>query len=288
MGDPLDRLALSSAHPRWVVDIYAAALAGTDELEAALLADDERPRTHLAARPGRIERAELLAAAGPAATAGRWSPYAVHLAGGEPGALRAVRDGRAGVQDEGSQLCALALHRAAPAGLLVDLCAGPGGKAALLAGLRPRLLAVEQSAHRAALVRGSGIGPVVQGDGRTAPLRPGSAAAVLVDAPCSGLGALRRRPEARWRKRPDDLPALIARQRSLLDAALRLVRPGGVVGYVVCSPHLGEAVVAARPGVRQLDAVAAAGLPGPGGRLQLWPHRHGTDALSLTLLQRQD
>ena len=111
---------------------------------------------------------------------------------------------------------------------------------------------------------------------------------VLVDAPCTGLGALRRRPEARWRRRPDDVPALATLQRELLAAALRLTRPGGVVAYVTCSPHPAEtsAVVA---GHELLDARGA--LPGiehlgSGPTAQLWPHRHGTDAMFLALVRR--
>lgn len=295
-SDPWQRLALEHAHPRWIVDEFAAALAGDlEETARALAADNVAAPVHLVARPGRIERAELLGQAGARARPGRWSDFAVILGGGDPGRLAAVRDGRAAVQDEGSQLVAVALHRSAPPGLRIDLAAGPGGKAALLAGLggsQSRLLGLEPSAHRAALVRRSGVA-VVRGDGRQPPIAPGSAAAVLLDAPCTGLGALRRRPEARWRRQPADLAALTVLQRELLSAALRLVPVGGVVGYAVCSPAVAEADPGSLPGTSRLDAVAAAGLPaGQGfeagdGRLQVWPHRHGGDGLSLVLYRRE-
>jgi len=218
------------------------------------------------------------------------------------------------VQDEGSQLVALALTRVPVDGdghRWLDLCAGPGGKAALLGGLVAieggTLDAVEPAEHRAELVRRAVDGlPVAVhvADGRSAPLPDAAFDRVLVDAPCTGLGALRRRPEARWRRRPEDVAELTRLQRELLTAALRHVRPGGVVAYITCSPHLAETVgvvaaVSRRRGkqaadgegiaVEQLDARAY--LPdvpdlGPGPAVQLWPHRHGTDAMFLALLRR--
>jgi 16S rRNA (cytosine967-C5)-methyltransferase len=124
----------------------------------------------------------------------------------------------------------------------------------------------------------------------------GSADRVLLDAPCSGLGALRRRPEARWRRQPSDLPGLTRLQGELLDAAVRLLRPGGVLAYVTCSPHLAETLVPVADALRrhpELEPVDARpllpGVPdlGPGPAVQLWPHRHGTDAMHLALLRRR-
>jgi len=289
-------LAVRTAHPEWIVQAFADALGGDlDETERALRADDERPRTHLVAWPGRSTRAELLEAGG--GEPGPYSPYAIRMAGGDPAALSAVRERRAGVQDEGSQLCALALAAApldGPDAHWLDLCAGPGGKAALLAALAAERGAVleanERREHRAELVRRvtSPWGVTVRvGDGREHPGRPGGYDRVLVDAPCTGLGALRRRPEARWRRRADDLAELTALQRELLTAALQLVRPGGVVAYVTCSPHPAETldVVA---GLDLLDAREAfPGVPdlGPGPTVQLWPHRHGTDAMFCALIR---
>jgi 16S rRNA (cytosine967-C5)-methyltransferase len=311
--DAVAHLAVRYAHPEWIVRAFADALGdrdgALDGTAAALAADDAPGGTHLVARPGRIDRDELAASTG--GEPGRWSPYAVHLAGGDPADIQAVRDNRAAVQDEGSQLSALALAAApldGPDTRWLDLCAGPGGKAGLLGALAAErgavVDAVEQSEHRADLVRRtvSGLPVTVHTlDGRTVGSDPalpeGGFDRVLVDAPCTGLGALRRRPEARWRRQPSDVASLTKLQRELLQAALRAVRPGGVVAYVVCSPHLAETKVQVADAVRRsgaelLDVRAAlpAGLPdlGAGPTVQLWPHRHGTDAMFVALLRRPD
>jgi 16S rRNA (cytosine967-C5)-methyltransferase len=298
-----DRLALATGAPAWVVRAFADALGG-DLAEAAAALAADRPVVHLAAVPGRISRSELLAAAGDGAVAGPLSPQAVRLAaGGDPAAIAAVRDRRAVVQDEGSQLAALALARAPVtgpgSGRWLDMCAGPGGKAALLAGFADqagdRLIAADRNPGRARLVaRVLGpAGAVVTADGTAPPWPAASFDRVLLDAPCTGLGALRRRPEARWRRSPADVARLTQLQRALLAAALQAVRPGGVVGYVTCSPHLAETrlvVEAGRDGLDRLDVrellpeVADAG---EGPELQLWPHRHGTDAMFIAILRRR-
>ncbi|MEU6159343.1 transcription antitermination factor NusB [Streptomyces sp. NPDC047130] len=309
--DPEDHLAVVHSHPRWVVsslwDSLGGGRAGVEEL---LAADNERPEVTLVARPGRATAGELLESLGEEAAApGRWSPYAVRLTeGGEPGAVEAVREGRAGVQDEGSQLVALALANApleGPDRAWLDGCAGPGGKAALLAGLAAErgavLLASEKQPHRAGLVARAlegNPGPyqVIAADGTRPPWRPGSFDRVLMDVPCTGLGALRRRPEARWRRRPEDLDGFAPLQRALLGTALDSVRIGGVVGYVTCSPHLAETravvddVLKQRAGEAELlDArPLLPGVPelGEGPDVQLWPHLHGTDAMYLALFRR--
>jgi 16S rRNA (cytosine967-C5)-methyltransferase len=222
-----------------------------------------------------------------------------------------VREGRARVQDAGSQLVALAVAAADLDGndaKWLDCCAGPGGKTALLAALAAergaRVLAGERQPHRAALVRSAvrtvdaGMLGVVAADA-TRPAWPAATFdRVLVDAPCTGLGALRRRPEARWRRTPEDLEDLVPLQRDLLEAALDSARPGGLVGYATCSPVVREtagvvrAVLDRRDDVHLEDAPAllpwidgaeSAVLP---GALQLWPHRHGTDAMFLAVLRR--
>jgi 16S rRNA (cytosine967-C5)-methyltransferase len=213
------------------------------------------------------------------------------------------------VQDEGSQLVAAALTQGEirPGERWLDLCAGPGGKASLLGSLAAqhgaRLTAVEVAAHRAHLVEQAVAGlpvDVICADGRDAADLPGAPFdRVLVDAPCTGLGSLRRRPESRWRRQPSDLPPLTRLQRELLTAALRVVRPGGLVGYVVCSPHQVETRVTVSETLRRLgepvellDARASVAPElaelGAGPTVQLWPHRHGTDAMFLALLRRPD
>jgi 16S rRNA (cytosine967-C5)-methyltransferase len=327
-SDPLARLGLATAHPRWIVAALDDALraspadspvytgdadgAGrTDEadgavdaraeLAAALEADHAPAAVHLVARPGRVERAELVAASG--GEPGRFSPYAVYLRGGDPARLDAVRQGAAAVQDEGSQLVALALASVSVDGSdsrWLDLAAGPGGKAALLGALAAlrdaRVDAVELAPHRAELVRQATRGlPVTvhTADGRDPGLEAGAFDRVLLDAPCTGLGALRRRPEARWRRTEADVAPLVRLQGELLASAARLVRPGGVIGYVTCSPHLAETagVIARRSGALELvDAREFfPGVPdlGAGPTVQLWPHRHGTDAMFCALLRRR-
>jgi 16S rRNA (cytosine967-C5)-methyltransferase len=302
--DPLGRLAFERGFPRWVAAALLEALDG-DLAELDLALAEQRPSTHLVARPGRISREALLAAAGPDATSGPWSPYAVRLASGDPAGLAAIRDRRAGVQDEGSQLVALALARAPLEGRddwWLDACAGPGGKASLLAGLLSdgaRLLASDLAPHRAALVRRSltraSSVPVVVADATRPPWRDASLDRVLVDAPCTGLGALRRRPEVRWRRQPDDAARLQGVQLALLAAAVDAVRVGGLVAYATCSPHRAETVAVigstlrSRADVEAVDArPLLPGVPslGDGPFVQLWPHRHGTDAMFVAILRR--
>jgi 16S rRNA (cytosine967-C5)-methyltransferase len=301
--DPLGFAAVAHSHPRWVVDALAEAV-GSDEVEALLAADNDNPRVVLVARPGRATLDEL------PGTPTAVSPYGVVLEGGDPGAVPAVAEGRAGVQDEGSQLVAVALAEAPLDGedaRWLDVCAGPGGKAALLAALADqrgaRVLANERQEHRARLVARSlagagGVLGTITADGRRPAWPDGSFDRVLVDAPCSGLGALRRRPESRWRRTPADVADLVPLQRDLLGAALDAVRDGGVVLYATCSPVLAEtagvveAVLASRDDAVLEDATTLVpGLTdaaGPlAGTLQLWPHRHGTDAMFMALLRKR-
>lgn len=312
VGEGLDgdaRIAAETSHPSWVIGVLREALAadGRDgELGDLLAADNIPPAVSLVALPGIAEVAEV-------GEPGGVSPTAARAPGGDPAAVPAVAAGRARVQDEGSQLAALVLSRAReirPGERWLDLCAGPGGKAALLAA-EARLGGAELTANelvpaRAGLVRKAlaVIDPapeVVVGDGaRFGQTHPGGFDRILLDAPCTGLGALRRRPEARWRKQQADVPELVALQERLLDAAVAALAPGGLLAYVTCSPHPAEtrAVVAGaldrHPGLVALDTRAvAAGVatsdlgPGTGPALQLWPHRHGTDAMFIQLLTRE-
>lgn len=320
--DDLAALAATQSHPVWIARALRDALAGNGrpvaELDALLAADNDAPRVTLVARPGLADPDEL-SGGDDRVTPSRWAPTALRLEGGDPAAFGAVRDGRAGVQDEGSQLVALALAAAPLAGTddarWLDLCAGPGGKAALLAALAAergaRLVANEVQPHRARLVEkalaavpADAVEAVRTGDGRAVGQdEPGAYDRVLLDAPCTGLGALRRRPESRWRRTPADLATLTGLQRELLDSALDAVRPGGVVGYVTCSPHLAETQVVVADVLRRRDDVELLDAPAvvrdvvrPEARdaielgdrqdVQLWPHVHGTDAMHLTLLRR--
>lgn len=300
--DLIGHLAFQYAHPRWIAEVFDDALGGSaGALQAALAADDERPSTHLVARPGMITADELAAVTGGAV--GRYSPYCVYVDSGDPGDIEPIREGLAGVQDEGSQLVARALAIAPldgdDAGRWLDLCAGPGGKAALLGALADmdgaRVTAVEKAPHRAELIRKATRElpvDVMVGDGRDPGLEPGFDR-VLVDVPCTGLGALRRRPEARWRRNPSDVPDLVALQKQLLASAVDQLRPGGVVVYSTCSPHPAETREVADWAIAELpvtaldtrDLVPVDGLTG-GPYVQLWPHLHGTDAMFFAALRK--
>ncbi|MDR1387524.1 MAG: rRNA cytosine-C5-methylase [Propionibacteriaceae bacterium] len=298
---PIEQLALRTSHPAWIAQAYVDLL-GWSEAEPALQANNQPPSVDLVCYPG-LSRPQDLVAAG--AEPGRWSDRAVRVQG-DPARWPALVEGRAGVQDEGSQLIALGLSRApAPAGPWLDLCAGPGGKTALLWGAAlaadEPLVALELHPHRTQLVaqavRAYPRQPLLAvADGRRPPLRPGSFSRVLADVPCTGLGSLRRRPESRWRRRPQDLAGLTELQAELLAAALAAGRSGAVVAYVTCSPHrdeterVVETVLATRSDVDLIEASQVwPALPEAcrGPYLQLWPHRHGLDAMFCALLRRR-
>ena len=322
--DPIAALATRHSHPEWVVRALRAALVGHGassaatidaDLEALLVSDNAAAKVSLVARPGLCEVEELTRAG---ATPSLLSRVGAILDSGDPGSISAVRSGRAAVQDEGSQLVALAVATAAvntgaEHEMWLDLCAGPGGKAALLATLGASqgatLFANEISEHRTDLVRqtldaaiDSGLEIMIgTSDGREiGEDEPETYDRVLVDAPCTGLGALRRRPEARWRRTTDDLAELGVLQRALLASAIEATKPGGIIGYATCSPHLAETrfvvsdVVKKRQDVEIADArdlfLDAFGKPvehlGEGPFVQLWPHVHGTDAMFFALLRK--
>ncbi len=285
--DEDDARAIRQSHPRWIVEALRDALGGhATQIDKLLAANNVPPRVSLVARPGLCEPQDL------PGTPGHLSPYARILEAGAPGDIAAVREGRAGVQDEGSQLVAVAAAEASIDGSdarWLDLCAGPGGKAALWGAIAAQrgavVVANEMQPHRAELVRQTVRRltnvEVTEHDGRAGPWEPGSFDRVLVDAPCTGLGALRRRPESRWRRQPSDLDQLVPLQEALLTRALDLVRPGGVVTYATCSPHVRETsgVLAA-----VLDAHPAVSVE---STHQWWPHIDGTDAMFCAVLRRE-
>jgi 16S rRNA (cytosine967-C5)-methyltransferase len=311
------RLALSTAHPLWIVGAFRAALdreGRGGELEQLLDSDNVAPRVSLVALPGHAEVSETAVD-----SRTRYSPIGFRSPSGDPAHDPAVVAGRVRVQDEGSQIAALALTRArpvVPGERWLDLCAGPGGKAALLAAEasagRATLVANELAPARAELVRRA-LAPIAAevdvrtGDGRLiSHSEPSGFDRILLDAPCSGLGALRRRPEARWRKTADDITELVALQAELLAAALEALVPGGLLAYVTCSPHPSETtdVVARVLDDTALNRVAARAidtrtivqrlvrepldLGETGDAVQLWPHRHATDAMFIQLIERPD
>lgn len=314
--------ALEHSHPEWIVRALRQSLVAhgrsVDEITALLEADNDAPVVNLVALPGLGDLSEALDAG---FTLGTLAPDSALSSGGDLGRLSSVRAGTTRVQDVGSQLVARALaavevDAAEPAGSdggrWLDLCAGPGGKAALLGALAAQqgatLLANEPAPHRAKLVSQAlaavprDVWEVRIGDGReVGEQQPDSFDRVLVDAPCTGLGALRRRPESRWRRKPSDVAALGPLQRELLASALKAVRPGGVVAYVTCSPHPAETTAVVEDLLRKrddlelldagrvMDAVSLTGALGSGHGLtaQLWPHVHQTDAMFLALIRKK-
>lgn len=308
-----ERLAALYSHPVWIVRALKQSLEAEDigeELENLLASDNVNPRVTLVELPGFVDANDEVEG-----EPTKFSPLGMSLnTGGDPTRFARVREGVVRVQDEGSQLAALVLsrhHEITPGEKWLDMCAGPGGKAALLAAEATlggaELTANEVIPGRADLVRKAlAILPdvdVVTGDGVDIGLdQPNTYDRILLDAPCTGLGALRRRPEARWRKSPKDVGDLTALQAQLLTSALHALKPGGVLAYVTCSPHLAEtrAIVEGalrkNQNVSELDARAVLSdvametidIAGDSLSVQLWPHRHGTDAMFISLLTKSE
>ncbi|MDY5834932.1 MAG: transcription antitermination factor NusB [Corynebacterium glucuronolyticum] len=308
----LAHLAFQTGHPEWIARSYRATLSSpsgaagsTDtverELAKALEADSTRPIVHLAAKPGEISADELSLITG--GEEGRYSPYAVYLEGGNPAHIEPVREKLAFIQDEGSQLIGTALVRVEVAddgGRWLDLCAGPGGKATMIGSLaaidEATVTAVEVAPHRGELIRKATEGlpvDVVVGDGRTVEVG-GDFDRVLVDAPCSGLGSLRRRQESRWTKNEADIEGLTQLQYELLESGISRCKTGGVVVYSTCSPDLRETreivdkAVENLP-VEELDAhplVSPMDNVGEEKSVQMWTYRHGTDSLFFAVLRK--
>jgi 16S rRNA (cytosine967-C5)-methyltransferase len=230
-----------------------------------------------------------------------FSPYGAHWKG-NPGALDLIRTRKIGVQDEGSQLVAEVFSRAATGASWLDLCAGPGGKAALLSSIA-RGRGIRFTANEISVARAELVSQVVHGDrvlisdGRTIGSSSEKFDAILIDAPCTGLGALRRRPEVRWRRTLQDLRALTQLQRELVDSAIQALNPGGVLGYATCSPHLAETSIQIadikkkHSEVQQIvvDEYLPPSLHGAtrDGAMSLWTHKHGTDAMYLALFRKE-
>lgn len=307
-------LGAQTSHPRWILDVYTAALAAAgrhpEDLPILLAANNEPAQIALAPRAvSRDTLLEDMSEVGIEGEPGTLLDSAVVLKRGNPGRIHAVRRQEAGVQDEGSQLVAHLTRYAPLSGpdqKWLDMCAGPGGKTATLAGLAPEgvtIFANELHGHRLDLVAQAvePFGDAVvlrEGDGtELADEQPGFFDRVLVDVPCSGLGSLRRRPEARWTKTTDDARNMADLQRCLLQAAIATARPGGLICYSTCSPDVRETreIVESVSGAHIIDAVEAARsltkegslstLTGP--YLQLWPDEHDTDAMFAALLVKE-
>jgi 16S rRNA (cytosine967-C5)-methyltransferase len=284
-----EALALHASHPAWWTRRLVERV-GWERAVAIVEADNLPATTVLRVREGIDPRLDGLEV-----RPGSFAPSARHVVSGRPTATPGFGDGTFWIQDEGSQLVPL-LAAAGAGARVVDTCAAPGGKTLALAeavGETGFVVAADRHggrlrrlARNVARCRFGNVAAVAAD--MTAPPLAGGWDAVLVDAPCSGTGTLRRHPEIRWRLRPEDLPAIAARQQRLLQAAAPLVRPGGAIVYAVCSmePEEGEAVVetflASRPTFRRANArpflpESARALVGGDGCLRTAPDLDGMD-----------
>ena len=295
--DPVERLSIEYSHPEWIVSAYHDLLKSWSEVESALKMNNEAATPTLVSWPGFSTQHDLIEIGGEPTN---FSPYGANWKG-NPGALDLIKARKIGVQDEGSQLVAEVFAKAAHGSSWLDLCAGPGGKAALLSSIA-RQRGIKFTANEISAARAELVGQVVHGDrvlvidGRTIGSLPEKFDAILIDAPCTGLGALRRRPEVRWRRTLQDLRALTQLQRELVDSAIDALNPGGLLGYATCSPHLAETSIQIADFKKKhselqqifVDEYLPASLHDAtrDGAMSLWTHKHGTDAMYLALFRR--
>lgn len=298
ISDPIERFAIEYSHPQWIVSAYFDLLKDVETVRAALIANNIPALPTLVSWPGRSTQQELIDLGGAPTL---YSPYGVRLAG-SPGSIPAVRDRRAGVQDEGSQLIGEIFAKVASNSKdWLDLCAGPGGKAALVSSIAAlgehTFTANEISVPRSNLVsQVVQFGEVLIGDGREIAARGRTYDAILADVPCTGLGALRRRPEVRWRRTLADLRTLTDLQIELSAAAVGALNPGGYFAYVTCSPHLAEtkfqvsAILKKFPELERVDLrpyfPANLESANDDGTLLLWPQIHNTDAMFMSVFRK--
>ncbi len=299
ISDPIERFAIEYSHPQWIVSAYFDLLKDVESVRAALIANNIPAIPTLVSWPGRSTQQELIDLGGAPTL---YSPYGARLSG-SPGSIPAVRDRRAGVQDEGSQLIGEIFTKVASNSKdWLDLCAGPGGKAALISSIAAlgehTFTANEVSAPRANLVsQVVEFGEVLIGDGREIAAQGRTYDAILADVPCTGLGALRRRPEVRWRRTLADLRTLTDLQIELSAAAIGVLNPGGYFAYVTCSPHLAEtkfqvsAILKKFPELERVDLrpyfPADLESANDDGTLLLWPQLHNTDAMFMSIFRKK-
>ena len=295
--DSVERMAIKYSHPEWIVSAYYDLLKNWDEVESALKINNEAATPTLVSWPGFSTQQDLIEIGGEPTD---FSPYGANWKG-NPGALDLIKARKIGVQDEGSQLVAEVFAKAASGSSWLDLCAGPGGKAALLSSIA-RQRNIKFTANEVSAARAELVIQVVHGDrvlvldGRTIGSLPEKFDAILIDAPCTGLGALRRRPEVRWRRTLQDLRALTQLQRELVDSAIEALKPGGVLGYATCSPHLAETSIQTadiKKNHSEILQVSVDEYLPPSlhnatrdGAMSLWTHKHGTDAMYLALFRK--
>ena len=299
--DDFERFSILYSHPQWIISAYLDQLGNLDEVRELLSANNLAPRPTLVSWPGLSSQDDLVDFG---ATATHFSPYGA-VFDGSPASLDLIVQRKAGVQDEGSQLVAHIFSQVAEdQDEWLDLCAGPGGKAALLSAIA-KSKNIEFSANEISEVRAKLVRQVVQGadvttiDARELSTLGKQYGAILADVPCTGLGALRRRPEVRWRRTVADLKSLVILQAEIIDSTIACLATGGLLGYATCSPHLSETRIAVSEALKRhpnMELVDLTSFIHPElrtsavdrGSLTLWTHRHNTDAMFLSVLRKKN
>ena len=301
ISDDIQRLSILHSHPQWIISAYLDRLGNLNEVEELLVANNRAPRPTLVSWPGLSTQTDLINIG---AEATPYSPYGA-IFDGAPGSLELVMNRKAGVQDEGSQLVAEVFAKASiNQSSWLDLCAGPGGKAALLTSIA-KSKGIEFSANEISEVRAKLVRQVAQGafvsvlDARDISSLGKKFGAVLADVPCTGLGALRRRPEVRWRRNVSDLKDLVVLQSEIIDAAIDVLEPGGIFGYATCSPHISETRIVISESLKrhpEMEPVDITEFMHPElrltgvdrGNMTLWTHKHNTDAMFLSVMRKKN
>ena len=298
--DDFERLEILYSHPQWIIGAYMDQLGDLHEVEELLIANNTAPRPTLVSWPGLSTQADLVEVG---AQPTIYSPYGA-VFDGSPASLDLIISRKAGVQDEGSQLVADVFAQVSMnQNSWLDLCAGPGGKAALLSALA-KTKGINFAANEISEVRAKLVRQVVQGaavttiDAREIATTGKTYGAILADVPCTGLGALRRRPEVRWRRTVADLKSLVVLQSEIIDAAISVLEPGGIFGYATCSPHLSETRIAISETLKRhpdMETVDVTPFLHPDlhssgvdrASMTLWTHRHNTDAMFLSVMRKK-
>ena len=296
--DDIARLAIVHSHPEWIVSAYFDLIKDFQAVERELIANNTPASPTVVTWPGESTPEDFITLGG---TRTRYSHYGAKI-DETPNSLQLIRSRKAGIQDEGSQvLTQIFAEVTKNSATTLDMCAGPGGKAALLSHIVASsgrdFVANEISEPRANLVRKVvGEFPVWVGDGREIASHGQMFDAILADVPCTGLGALRRRPEVRWRRTVQDLRMLTQLQYELAESAINILNPGGFFGYATCSPHFAE--TSAQVALLQkkhpelelvdLESYLPEGLVGAlrNKALSLWSGRHEMDSMYLAVFKK--
>ena len=299
VSDPIERIAIQTSHPRWLIERWSRIL-GLEEVATFATFNNHTPPTTFRTVRTRADQDEVLRELRTAGAILQESAVARHawrVSGGGSVLRELAAAGRVYLQDEASQLVAEVLDAQAHEHVL-DLCAAPGGKTTMIADLaddQAIVIAADISERRMATLKStarlhklSSIAPVIMDAGQTSPFKDKTFDRVLLDAPCSGTGTLRRNPEIRWRISAEDIPNMATRQRQLLQKAADLVRPGGRLVYSTCSVEIEENEDVVREFLAtdlRFHLISGGNSSSP--TIRTWPHRHGSDGFFIAALERK-